>query len=348
MGKKVTMQMIADELGISKALVSKSLSNQAGVSEETKERIRLAAMRLGYPFNSTLVSVPSSRTGIIALLIPGQDLGDLEYWGEILFAVEKELSKKSFSMIVSAIDNSVPSSRGMPSCIIERKVDGVIIAESGQILSTYIAAVLAAGIPTVMIDPSSIKFKIDYVLADNYYGGYEVARYLLDKGHRKVGFVGDIDYALSFSERYRGFVDAIRDYRIEQKDINIEEFHITSGRGDSYIPLSGAHLEKILRMDNRPTALMCANDPVAFSTLEIIESLGLSCPDDVSIIGFDNVNKCQCLVPALTSVDACKSMLGTRAVQLLIRRMNEPDLRPEYVTLSTQIVERSSVSSIIK
>ncbi|MFC5406980.1 LacI family DNA-binding transcriptional regulator [Cohnella soli] len=340
---KVTMQSIADKLNISKSLVSKALSNQAGVSEETKERVRLEAIRSGYRFNSSIMNVPSSETGIIAVLLPREDLYDIEYWGRIIRCIEEELSKKSFSMILAGIDTMLSTSDGMPACITDRKVDGALIL--GFMPIAYIIAVQSTGIPAVLVDSLHYQSKLDHVLAENYCGGYDATRFLLDKGHRKIGFAGDISYALSFKERYRGYLDAIKDFGEQFPGEKIEQYPLTADRAGSRLPLSESEALQCFRQKEIPTALFCANDPVAFLVLQLMEKCGLNCPDDISLIGFDNVDKCEWVSPALTSVDARKDIMGQRAVQQLLRRMEEGERRPEHLMITTEIVERNSVAS---
>ncbi|MCD9020369.1 LacI family DNA-binding transcriptional regulator [Cohnella silvisoli] len=344
MAKKITMQQIADELQMSKSLVSKALSNQQGVSEETKERVRLAAIRLGYRVNSSVMNIPASKTGIVAVLLPREDLSDIEYWGEIISNMELELSKQSFSMILSGVDLSLPSSEGIPNCIVDRKVDGALIM--GEVPISYILAVQATGIPVILVDSFHYQTKLDHVLAENYSGGYDAARYLLDKGHRKIGFAGDIAYSASFSERYRGYKDAIRDYSAQNPGAIIEQTDMTSSREGKRIPVSTSQVLSCLEAKNRPSALVCANDPIAILMLQLMERLGLSCPEHVSLIGFDNLRMCEWVSPPLTSVDACKDRMGSRAVQLLFERLNNSESRPEHVMITTSIVERNSVNTL--
>jgi len=340
MKKKVTLQTIANELGLSKSLVSKALSNHMGVNEETKEKVRLTAINMGYPINSSILSVSSAKTGNVAVLVPREDLSDLEYWGKIFSGIEKELSDHHFSMILSGIDKNVSTKEGMPSCITDRRVDGALIL--GHVPVGYVLTVQALNIPIVLIDVDYPYLKLDHVLADNFLGGYEAARYLLDHQHCRVGFVGDTSYSFSFAERFRGFDSAVREYR-QQSSNEIKTFYITDASTDETLPFSIKQLEQIMQLPERPTAIMCGNDPVAFRVLQMLQGLHIRCPEDVSIIGFDNVQKCNWTTLPLTSIDACKETIGTRAVQLLFRRMNEPASRPERVMITTEIVERNSV-----
>ena len=211
--KKVTLQTIADKLEFSKSLVSKALSNNPGVSEETRERIKKVARDLGYRINSSVQSIPNAETGNIALMIPRQDLEDLDYWGKIIRAIEYELSKNGFSLILAPVETDYDSNYQLPISILDRKVDGVIVL--GRVSERYIIEMQSMHLPIVLVDYPSYKFKLDHILADNFSGGYEATKYLLDLGHHNIAFVGDNRYALSFSERLRGFLTAITDYQSE-------------------------------------------------------------------------------------------------------------------------------------
>lgn len=342
MGKKVTMQLIANELNISKSLVSKALSNMPGVSEETKDKIRMTAITKGYRFvNPYTAPAASAKTGNIAVLLPREDMNDLEYWGKILRGIEEDLGKKSYSMILAGIDISVPAGEGIPSCISDNKVDGALIL--GFVPLPYITAVMTAGIPVVLVDSQHNQLKLDHVLAENYSGGYDAAKYMLDRGHRHIGFVGDIHYSMTFEERYRGFLAAVRDHEQAETNDKVEICHLINDRAESVIPLSISHMKQVLQKDKYPSAWVCANDPVAFTVLQLLEKANLSCPDDVSLIGFDNVNKCEMISPPLTSIDARKDVMGNRAAEMMFKRMDHPEIRAEHVHLVTQIVERASV-----
>lgn len=338
MKDNITMQMIADKLSISKSLVSKALSNRKGVREETRKLIRETAAQMGYRTNSSIMSVSSSKTGNIAVLIPRRDTHDIKYWGKVINGIEEELEKNSFSMIYSGIDVELSANRGIPSCIIDRKVDGVILL--GYLPSGYILEIFNMDIPMVHIDPSFDVpgIKLNYVMADNYGGGYDAANYLIKKGHKKLGFVGDINYSISFKERYRGFNDAVENTEHE----NVVARYLI-GETDSNTPFNDNQVKKIINSNDFPDAFFCCNDPIALAVLDIAKGYNLLCPEDISIMGFDNISECELTEPKLTSVDACKTTLGRRAVDLVICKLKEPQRRPEYVFITTSIIERNSV-----
>ncbi|PRX74339.1 LacI family transcriptional regulator/LacI family purine nucleotide synthesis repressor [Cohnella sp. SGD-V74] len=339
--KKPTMQHIADKLGISKSLVSRALAGDAQVSDRTKEQVRLTAMELGYPINSSAAAVPSSRTGNVAVLMPRAHLRDAEFWGKVVGGTEEELHRSAFSLVLGCIATDEPVKSGLPSCITDRKVDGAIVM--GRVPVGYIAEVLATGIPVVLADVMADGLKLDHVLADNYRGGYEAASLLLQKGHRKLLFAGDPGFSYSFAERKRGAERAVAQFEPQDgTEAPSLSFVDSALLEDQWLTLPGEEFAAALKGD--VTAVVCANDSIAFAALERLAELGLRCPQDVSVVGFDNVERCEWVTPSLTSVDAGKTTIGKRAVELLLRRMEHPEERPETLYIATEMVERNSVA----
>ncbi|WP_168735919.1 LacI family DNA-binding transcriptional regulator [Cohnella fermenti] len=352
---KITMQDIADTLGISKSLVSRALGNDGKISERTKEQVRLTALELGYPLNSSLAAVPSSRTGNIAVLMPRSHLKDGEFWGHVVSGAEEALHRASFSLVLAGVEGDDSPAEGMPSCITDRKVDGAIFM--GRVSAGVIAEVLASGIPVVLADVRTAGLKLDHVLADNFRGGGEAALHLLEKGHRRLLFAGDPAFSFSFAERKRGALQAVRDFGDGASASALaSESAAESASASAFIEaipseLEGGYklvvpiaaLEEALQRTGA-TAVVCANDSVAFSVIENLQALGLRCPEDVSVVGFDNVERCEWVTPKLTSVDAGKTTIGRRAVELLLRRMNDSETRPETRLVATELVERQSVA----
>lgn len=343
---KPTMQMIADELGLSKSLVSKALANKHGVSEETKRQILLTASRVGYRINSSVMTVGTSRTGTITLLLPREDLKDLEYWGQIIHSIEDELSSRLFSLILSGVDMKKASSLALPSCITDAKVDGAIVM--GRISATYVHAIHTKGIPVVLLDADNYgNPTLDHIMADNFGGGYNATEFVLEKNHRRVAFIGDLSYSYSFRERHRGFLACVERYRRSHPHIAFEVVEITAPSEDPGCPFSTEQLRTTLRNHKTlPTVLVCANDPTAFIAIKEMDKMGFRCPDDISVIGFDNLNNDRWLDPQLTSVDARISSMGRRAVELLLKRLEEPQRRSEILMITTEVVERASVKQL--
>lgn len=341
--KKITMEDIAAELGISKSLVSKALSGSHGISEDTKDKVRAAAIRLGYRFKKGVPQEATDKTGNVAVLLPREDVGDFDYWGVILKSIEVEMSRNGYSVMFSGIDTQAEKGASLPLSITEHKVDGVIIL--GRIPRPIILSVIAAGLPIVLIDSDYHDLNVDLVYADNYGGGFEAARHMIKNGHRNLGFIGNLDYSWTFRERYRGFAAAVDQYRSETGD----EIKLSVFSGDvdfNHVPVSYGEIMKCLEADQRPDALFCANDPIAFVVMQAMDQLGIACPDEMSIMGFDNVSKCEMSVTPLTSIEPHKSLMGERASQMLLRRMEYDNGVSEKQQLVVKIVERKTINKV--
>ncbi|NIK78890.1 DNA-binding LacI/PurR family transcriptional regulator [Paenibacillus castaneae] len=346
--KKITLQLIADKLGVSKALVSKALSNDPAVNDTTKDTIWKTAEEMGYPIKIPRKSIPTSLTGNLAVLMPRAYLDDMEYWGKVLHGIEIELANHSHSIILSSIDTNLSPREGLPSSIYEKKIDGAIVL--GQLPEGFIEVLSASGFPYVMVEDHLLDPSIDHVLANHFLGAYQATTHLLDVGHVKLAFVGDVFASWSFRERSRGFQEAIRDYNRRGKG-NAEAFTIDGiGMNESGLYQTtelAKGLSRQVKSDQPVTGLVCGNDLTALETLKLLQEWGVRCPSDISIIGFDDLSLTEVMNPKLTTVRVPKADLGIRAAQMILRRIENPSAVPEHVLLSTHLIKRASVADLL-
>lgn len=344
---KITLQMIADRLGVSKALVSKALAGDAAVNEGTRETIWKTAEEMGYRFKSPRRFGPDAQSGIMAVLMPRAYLDDMEYWGNVIQGIEKELLQHNFSMLLSSIDISLPPKDGLLSSIDDQQVSGAIAM--GHLPDSYIEALKAKHFPFIMLDASRLDPAVDHILANNYLGAYEATAHLLRHGHRRIGFVGDANTSWSFRERYRGFKESAADFAAETGqtvDTRVIGGIGVSGNGMYTKPELDEQIKEAAQGEQPLTGLFCANDLTAFETLKRLGAIGLSCPDDVSVVGFDDLTLTKLMRPNLTTVRVPKAAIGSRAAELVVRRLRHPDVVPELVLLSTELIERETVRSV--
>ncbi len=341
--KKVTLQMIAEQVGVSKALVSKALSNDPAVNNSTREEIWKTAQEMGYRFDKLRKSSQFSKTGNIAVLMPEAYLDDMEYWGKIIRGIDKALSSYDFSMMLSGIDISMEPKEGIPSSISESKVDGALLL--GHVPEDYIQAIAATDLPFVLVDSNIQNEQYDHILANNYAGAYKATNKLIESGHRTLAFVGDMETAWSFKERDRGFEEAIKDHNASSED----EVSATwvrgvgvSGRGNY---TNSEFMDKLRAsiVEEKVTGFFCANDMLAIESLRYLTEWGYRCPEDFSIIGFDNLTLAEYVIPQLTTVQVPKEHMGSRAVKTILDRIKHTETIAEQILLSTQLVERASV-----
>lgn len=338
MAKNVTMDMIAKELKISKSLVSRALSDRYGVSDETRSMIKLGALEMGYKFLYKHKRA-MAKTESLTLLVKRHDLLDSGFWVKIINGIEKELNRKNISVFLSVIENDNDI---LPISVKQMKTNGVLVL--GAIPLKHIASIATSGLPVVLVDPHDSNLKFDTVVANNYHGAYEATEYLLQNGHVRIAFVGSIDYSFSFKERHRGFIDRMSLH----KGIGCVPVSIIENFDDFRIPFSKEFFLKHMASEERSTAILCGNDLTAMLVYDMLSELGLRIPQDVSVMGFDNIEKAEWVTPPLTTVNIPKTTMGEKSVELLLKRIEQPERNFEMDMIGTNIVKRSSVARIHK
>ncbi|USB33645.1 LacI family DNA-binding transcriptional regulator [Paenibacillus sp. YPG26] len=326
---KVTVQEIADFVGVSKFAVSRALAGKSGVSEKTRDTILQAAAELGYfknrPKRVTPAPAPEgggSWKGNILVLFPNirfQNRDSL-YWGPIFDGVSARLNEKGIDIITL----TEPSTEDIFSLINPDAVSGVITV--GTVSSSILTEIDRLKIPVVMIDHMDPVLKCDTVFTDNFMSINEIMNYLLNKGYRDFQFVGYPGYAPSFRERwtaYRAF---------------LEEKGIEGNQAEGLISPAREELAQTI-MDMKPRELpevfLCANDIMASFTIEALTAKGIKVPGRCVVTGFDNLNE---ELPLLATAEVNKEQLGMRAVDQILWRIQNPHHANERKMVSTEII----------
>ena len=337
--KKITMQDIADKLGISKSLVSISLNNRYGVSDEMRFKIFLTAIEMGYDFNYNYKKKGNSHRNNVVVFIRKDELLANGYWSELLAGAEHLLNENNLNLRLEVWDDSTTANMILVR-IVESNADGVIVMN--EIPEQAIISLEKLNIPTVFVDSKGYTDRdFDTVRTNNYLGGYLVAEYFEKMGHHRLAYVGDKSFSISFRERYYGF----KNYIDEHQDLTFSGY-IFQNAFALWLPNEKSNIRDVLMSDIHPTALFCANDDIARYVYGEVAKLGLKILDDVSIIGFDNLVSSSLISPSLTSVNVLKHDLGQSAVQLLLFRMRFKTAPKKAVLLSVNLDIKNSVKKI--
>ena len=338
--KRVTMQEIADNLHLSKSLVSRALSNKYGVNEKTKALILHEASRLHYQGGGASHSSKTPGKVITVYMQRYTLTGDVNFGSRIVSGIERAISKRYLQMNLVLVDDCAvldlaDRARNSFGIIVCSGIEGLLLEQLQKL-----------GIPIVMIDPISIGYQINCIFADNYAGTYDITSYLIRHGHRRLLFLGDSSYSYAFLQRFHGFNDCVRDHA----SLGVQGSAIT---GKSGLPrtdmASGFNRNALIQLLDRgydATAIVCANDPTALCTYDILKARGLRIPEDISIVGFDNVVDTANTEPPLTTLNISKHQLGESAVSMLADN-NLIQNSPYCIQLlGVTIVERQSVRTI--
>ncbi len=331
MNRKITMQDIADKLRVSKNSVSQALSGKAGVSEETRLLIMKTAKELGYKYSGKKQAGNTVSLQNIALIASDFAFSRKSFFGEIYLSIEKELNSRGMNLFIQSIDQFTQENLQLPALFDQQDIDGVIILSHTS--KAYTEMVLATGLPTVIIDHHFPGMQADAILTNNRFSAYEAVDYLLELGHREIGFLGDIDFSPSYYERLEGYKLA---------------FYKRGLTPDSRLIFSQTEEndEEVLRvvagLEQKPTAWFCVNDGLGFLITSALRQHGLFVPTDASVCSFDNGDLSRISTPKLTTVGINLEYFGKKAVEQILWRTINPDAPFQEILLPSELIKRAS------
>lgn len=339
--KKVTMKQLADRLGISINAVSLALNNKEGVSEKTRRQILQLADETGYleqtnKYNKTF----SSKN--ICVLIRKIYFQDMHFYSRVIYGIECQADQMGYDIIIQFTDEEVT----VPSCVINQKVAGIIIV--GVVEKDRIEALSAYGIPIVVVDSTTYGYQVDSVLSDNRSGAFFAVNQLIRNGYRKIGFFGDLDYSLSIKERFFGYVEAVagimQDGTMQTALQECMKYSLLKNIERHVLSKNVESITALLRMiEEMPQVFMCSNDRAAILLMNALRVCGYRVPEDIGIVGFDDMEVSTMVVPRLTTVHIAKKNMGMKAVQTLQWRLQNRKAKREKIILPVEMVVRESV-----
>lgn len=337
---RVKLSDIAQASGVSLTAVSLALGDKPGISQETRVRVQEVARSLGYRFKSPAALAPSKVIKTIGLLVkssPEDEPHANHFYSHIISGVESTCRQLGINLMFANLPvNNENFPVGIPPLLEKSEVDGLLLA--GTIIEDTISRILDTRLcPVVLIDSYSSKYSYNAVLSDNILGAYQATEYLVRKGHKHIGFIGGHDQAYpSFRDRRTGYQKALADYEIGPgyfADCSLN-------RGD----VSAATLN-LARQHRQITGLVCVNDDTAISTMYALIEAGIRVPQDVSIIGFDDIYLAESVVPSLTTMRVNKQSMGRLAVQLLLNQVFQAEGGCITSIFRPSLVERNSVKA---
>lgn len=325
---------VAREAGVAVSTASRAFNGSGPVSEETKERVMAAARRLRYVPNDAARSLITRRTRTLGVLLP--DLYG-EFYSEVIRGIDGAAHESGYHFLVSGSHEDQDEIEGALLAM-QGRVDGLVIM-SPDLGAEVLSSNLPRRLPVALINSRLGGGDYDVVDVANYEGVCEAVEHLLALGHRRVGLVGGIPGNHDADERQRAFRDVLCQAGCWRRALEVY--------GGFTDETGYEAATDILARRPRPTALFVANDAMAVGVLHAALEAGLRVPDDISIIGFDDIPIVRYLNPPLTTVHVPISELGRRAVQLLLRALDDGDDRGRrHDTLPTRLVVRASTGPV--
>ena len=326
----VTIKEVAKRAGVSSATVSRVLSNQSNVREEVRQRVLQAAKELRYQPNRVARSFRSNRSLIIGLVV--SDILN-PFYTSLVRAVEDIASKNGYAVFLCNTDESVAKEEIYIDFMIGERVAGVLLTPVLE-ENCSVNRLRDAGIPVVCLDRSVREPAFDTVMVDNVFGAYKVVEHLIGLGHVRIGAILGKNCTTG-REREDGYRRALRDH-----DLPVEPELIRRGTPRER---DGRDLARmLLHLPDRPTAIFCGNNLLTVGTLGEVYANGLRIPEDIAIVGFDDLEWYSLVEPTITAVYQPVQELGRRAIDLLFKRMNGDLSEAKTILLAPELRVRSS------
>lgn len=334
--KKTTMQDIADRLNISKNAVSLALNNKPGVSEETRQMVLSLATKLNYEFSRNSSSLSSKN---ILVFIPEYIRDDSHFYNDIYWSVDYYSDRIGYIAIMTTITEEMQRNKSLPKIAEEISFIGILLV--GVFDELYISFLENKCENILSIDHSYYDQPVPSVVTANLEGAYVLTKHVISCGHKKIGFIGSIHSTSSLYERWCGFNKALKDFNITTgKNYNIQKPSPLNVLLSDPEELKSA----IEDLEELPTAFICGGDRIAIACIEALRMLSLKVPEDISVVGFDDIEMAKYIQPPLTTMHVRRKEMGHVAVKQIIKQSVEK-LQPDRISLAPSLILRSSLKN---
>ncbi len=329
--RTVTIRDVAERANVAVSTASRALSGHPDVSEDARKRVMRASEELGYRPSLLAQSLVSGRTLTIGLLV--SDISN-PFYPELAKGVEDAASTLGYVVVLCNTEDEPARSLKYLERLIAQEADGIIHASVG-LDEEHLALAQRAGIPLVFCNRRPRMLEgVDVVVADNERGAEELVTYLLSLGHRRIAYLAGPEFATVSDDRMAGYARALAKYGLPLDAQWVSRGPFTRESG-------GQRARELVARSPRPSAIFAVNDVVALGALDALLDLGVRVPQDISIVGFDNIELIHSHYIRLTSVAQNPYQMGRLATERLLDAMANPEThRPGTVVLETQLVIR--------
>lgn len=329
----LTIKDVAKIAGVSAATVSRVMNGTKPVNPETQQKVLQAIEKTGFKRNAAARSLVVRKSNLLGVLIP--DISNI-YFVDLIKGIDAESHYYGYNIIVT--DFSCDEQREIESLnlLLEKGVDGIIFTAHNTVKKSMEDIINNSGIPFVSLN--RVYKNAMSIRVDNYKESYDAVMYLIGLGHRHIGFIsGSFEDTASGIERLKGYRQALTDGGIQYSNSLVCE-------GD-YTYKSGYNAaEKLLISNKGISAMFAANDEMAFGAMALIEDKGMKVPQDISLIGFDDISYSSYIRPRLTTVHQPIYEIGELAAKMLIKYVNKEKIEENDVVLKGGIVVRDSTA----
>ena len=328
------MRDVAERAGVSVTTVSHVINGTRHVSDELRNRVLEAMQALAYQPNALARSLRRNESCTIGMILPD---AMNPYFAEIARSIEDTSFSEDYSVIICNSDGNLAKELNYINVLMEKRVDGIIFVAAGM-SAEHIRMLQDKRMPVVVVDRDSPGVMVDSVQINNAAGGWLATSHLIELGHTHIACIAGPSDVTPSGERVDGYRRALHEAGLPILAENIV-------RGDFHAASGYQITKELLARDKRPTAIFACNDLMAIGALRAAKAMGFRVPEDISVVGFDDIYLAAYSNPPLTTVRQPKYEMGQLATKLLLERIQDPDLPPRTPLLDTELMIRASTCS---
>ncbi|MEP4194834.1 MAG: LacI family DNA-binding transcriptional regulator [Aliishimia sp.] len=330
MADRITSLQVAKLAGVSQSAVSRVFTKGASVSPKTALKVREAALELGYRPNVLARSLITGKSRIIGLIVAYLDN---YFYPLALEKLSNSLQAEGYHVLVFMASNDTHSTDQVIDELLDYQVDGIITASVG-ISNDLTARCEAAGVPVVLFNRSQDSADHSAVTSNNFSGGQSVAAFFADAGHKRIAYIGGWEGASTQRDREAGFRDGLAQAGLPLVAHGLGQFTVDGAKEAAREMFGGP---------TPPDAVFVATDHMAFAVMDVIRSeLGLRIPEDVSVVGYDDVPPAAWAAYDLTTVRQRANVMVQETVALMLDKIGNPASEPRHITVESPLIIRSS------
>ena len=329
--KYITLKMVAERAGVSVNTASRAINNKPDINLETKKRVLQIAKELGYIRNAAAVALRTKKTGTIGVVIADNRN---PFYAEVLNGMEIAAREKNYHIILANTQRDYKKEEEAINLLRAKRVDGLLIAPV-QDRDDDIKKLIEANIPFVIVGRDFENIEVDAVYNDEVKGGFLATEYLINKGYKRIALIDGFLYKSPAKGRLEGYKKALNKYRIPLDDALVSF-------GDIDIKEGHERTKQLLEKELNFTAIFAYNDMMAFGVMQAIKEKGLGIPEDIGLVGYDDIPFSSLISPSLTTIRLKKQDLGIESVKLLFSRINGGRKKTKKVMLDVELIVRKT------
>jgi len=329
--KYITLKMVAERAEVSVNTASRAINNKPDINEETKKKVLKVAQELGYIRNAAAVALRTKKTGTIGVVIADNRN---PFYAEVLNGIEEAAREKNYHIILANTQRDYQKEEEAINLLLAKRVDGLLITPV-QDRDDDIKNLIDANIPFIIVGRDFENIEVDAVYNDEIKGGFLATEYLIKKGYKRIALIDGFLYKSPAKGRLEGHKRALNKYRISLDDslISVGDINIEDG-----YERTKQMLEKNLNF----TAIFVYNDMMAFGAMQAIKEKGLRIPEDIGLVGYDDIPFSSLISPSLTTIRLKKQELGAESVKLLLSRINGNRKKTKKIMLDVELQIRET------